>query len=158
MKRTSFAGMECSVAQALELVGDWWTLLVIRDAMLGVRRFEQFQRRLGIARNVLSDRLEKLVESGILARRNYQEHPPRHEYRLTEMGLDLYPVIVSLRQWGDRWAQPGDPPVVVEHLQCRQVTHGRLVCSHCGEPLTALNVRARGRLVPVREEVPEPAA
>jgi DNA-binding HxlR family transcriptional regulator len=158
MRRTSFAGMNCSVAQTLEVVGEWWTLLVVRDAFLGVRRFEEFQRRLGVSRNVLAERLEKLVRYGILDPVRYQDHPPRHEYRLTDKGRDLYPVIVSLRQWGDRWAQDGPPPVVVEHTQCGQVTEAILTCSHCGGELTARNVRARGAVVPAREEQPIPVS
>src|SRR5688572_13736246 len=119
MKRTSFEDMNCSVARTLEVVGEWWTMLVVRDAFLGVRRFEEFQRRLGIARNVLSARLQTLVDHGILERREYQTRPVRYEYRLTEKGLDLYPVLVSLLRWGDRWqAGPDGPPVVLVHEEC----------------------------------------
>src|SRR5687767_5069851 len=103
MRRTSFADMNCSIAQALEVVGEWWTLLILRDVFLGVRRFDDFQKRLGIARNVLADRLDTLVERGILERRPYQDRPPRDEYVLTEKGRDLLPVIHALREWGDRW-------------------------------------------------------
>ena len=94
----------CSVARALEAIGDRWTMLVIRDAFVGVRRFDEFQQRLGIARNVLTDRLSRLVEDGILERHRYQERPPRFEYRLTDKGVDLFPVLVSLMKWGDRHA------------------------------------------------------
>ena len=89
VKRTSFAEMHCSIAQTLEVVGEWWTLLILRDAFLGVTRFDDWQRRLGIARNVLSARLDVLVEQGILERRQYQDHPPRDEYVLTRKGTDL---------------------------------------------------------------------
>ena len=157
MKRTSFAGMECSVAQALEVVGEWWTLLIVRDAFLGVRRFEEFQRRLGVSRNVLTDRLDTLVEHGIFALVRYQDRPPRSEYRLTDKGRDLYPVIVSLRQWGDRWVQPGPPPVIVQHTECGHDSEAVLTCAHCGGGITARNVRARGAVVPVRPEDPVPA-
>lgn len=136
MRRTSFAGMNCSVAGALEILGEWWTMLIVRDAFMGVRRFEDFQRRLGIARNVLTTRLQKLVASGILERRRYQERPERFEYRLTAKGLDLYPILVSLLQWGDRWAPAeGGPPVLLVHRDCGQVSSPYLVCDHCGEPI-----------------------
>src|SRR3954463_2348161 len=98
----TYDDQNCSVARALEVLGDRWTLLVIRDAFLGVRRFDDFQRRLGIARNVLADRLARLTDEGMLERVAYQERPVRHEYRLTEKGIDLWPVVVSLLQWGDK--------------------------------------------------------
>ena len=158
MRRTSFAGMTCSVAQALEVVGEWWTLLVVRDAFLGVRRFDEFQSRLGVSRNILSERLEMLVRHGILEPVPYQEHPPRSEYRLTDKGRDLYPVIVTLRQWGDRWAQAGAPPVQVEHLDCGHDSVALLTCSHCGGELTARNARARGAVVPAQAERPVPVS
>ena len=126
--------MNCSVAGALEILGEWWTFLVLRDAFLGVRRFEDFQRRLGIARNVLTTRLQTLVTHGILERRRYQERPERYEYRLTDKGLDLYPVLASLLQWGDRWtSQEGGPPVVLVHRGCGHQTAPHLACGHCGE-------------------------
>src|SRR5262249_8199804 len=116
MKRTSFAGMHCSIARTLEVVGEWWTLLILRDAFLGIGRFDDFQRRLGIARNVLTDRLQRLVEHGILERHRYQERPERFEYRLTAKGQDLHPVILSLLRWGDRWtAGEEGPPLLLEH-------------------------------------------
>src|SRR5438093_5787947 len=118
MRRTRFADMHCSVARSLDVVGEWWTLLVLRDAFRGVRRFEDFQRDLGIARNVLSDRLQTLVDHGILERRRYSDRPPRDEYRLTAKGLDLYPVIVGLLQWGDKWAADDGPPVILRHKAC----------------------------------------
>ncbi len=127
--------MNCSVAGALEILGEWWTMLIVRDAFMGVRRFEDFQRRLGIARNVLTTRLQKLVAAGILERRRYQERPERFEYRLTEKGLELYPILVSLMQWGDRWAEGGNgPPVVLVHRTCGHRSVPHLVCDQCGEP------------------------
>ena len=132
----------CSVARALEVVGERWSLLVVRDAFMGVRRFDDFQRDLGISRNILSDRLATLVEHGIFERRRYQEHPERFEYRLTEKGLDLNPVLLELMRWGDRWAAPAHgPPVTVEHRDCGHETHAVQACSHCGGELTARNVR-----------------
>jgi DNA-binding HxlR family transcriptional regulator len=138
MRRTSFAGMNCSVAAALEILGEWWTFLVLRDAFLGVRRFEDFQRRLGIARNVLTTRLQTLVAHGVLDRRRYQERPERFEYRLTDKGLDLYPVLLSLMEWGDRWTgQEGGPPLVLVHRACGHQSAPHMVCDHCGGPVTA---------------------
>jgi DNA-binding HxlR family transcriptional regulator len=106
MQRTSFEDVNCSVAQCLEVVGEWWTLLIIRDAFLGVRRFDDFQARLGISRNILNRRLSHLVDHGVLERLPYQVNPPRSEYRLTDKGRDLWHVIAAMRQWGDRWAAP----------------------------------------------------
>src|SRR3954452_13292002 len=106
MQRASFREMHCSVAQCLEIVGEWWTLLIVRDAFLGVRRFDDFQERLGISRNVLHQRLTTLVDAEIFDRVLYSERPPRHEYRLTDKGRDLWPVITTMRQWGDKWAAP----------------------------------------------------
>jgi DNA-binding HxlR family transcriptional regulator len=127
--------MPCSIAQTLEIVGEWWTLLIVRDSLLGVTRFDDWQRRLGIARNVLSARLEQLVEHGILERRRYQEHPPRDEYILTRKGRDLAPVLDALRTWWDRHAAPDGPPAVLVHDDCGEVTTPVPHCSKCGERL-----------------------
>ena len=132
-----YEGQVCSIARALELVGDRWTLLVVRDALRGVRRFEEFRTRLGIAHNVLADRLARLTEAGILERRLYQTRPDRYEYRPTRQGLDLWPVIMSLLLWGDRYAAPQGPPVLVVHRGCGGRLRPGLTCSECGAPLTA---------------------
>lgn len=133
----------CSVAGTLEVVGERWTMLVLREAFTGVRRFEQMQRDLGIARNVLAARLQTLVAHGILERRRYQDRPPRFEYRLTEKGLDLYPALVALMQWGDKYvtAESG-PPVVLVHKACGHEARPQLACSHCGERVGARDIRA----------------
>jgi DNA-binding HxlR family transcriptional regulator len=144
VQRASFRDMHCSVAQALEVVGEWWTLLILRDAFFGFSRFEDFCQRLGISRNILAARLDKLVEAGVLERRPYQDHPPRYDYRLTEKGRELWPVLVSLRQWGDRWQPPaGGPPFEVVHVGCGEVADARLHCARCGEPLTLGSLRHR---------------
>jgi len=146
MKRTSFAGMPCSVARTLEVVGEWWSLLVLRDAFKGVRRFDDFQRSLGIARNILADRLAGLVEHGVLERRLYQERPERYEYRLTAKGLDLYPVIVALLRWGDRWAADEmGPPLVLTHKACGHEGVPVMVCPGCREEVDAHAMRWRPR-------------
>ena len=142
MRRTSFEDVRCSVAQALEVVGEWWTLLIVRDLFLGVRRFDGIQRRLGIARNVLTDRLDHLVARGVVERRPYQANPVRHEYVLTDKGKALWPVIEALRAWGDEWEAPAGPPVEVVHRGCGHTTHAVPTCSHCGEPLRLGDVRA----------------
>jgi DNA-binding HxlR family transcriptional regulator len=110
LKRT-YEGQNCSIARALGLVGERWTLLIIRDALLGLNRFDQFQESLGVARNVLADRLNRLVESGILERRAYSERPPRSEYRLTDKGRELAVPLIALMQWGDRHLSPEPPRV-----------------------------------------------
>jgi DNA-binding HxlR family transcriptional regulator len=142
VQRKSFSAMDCSVAQCLEVVGEWWSMLIVRDAFLGVTRFEDFQRRLGISRNILQQRLTTLVEAGVLVRLPYSEHPPRHDYRLTDKGRDLWPVLTALRQWGDRYAAPSGPPVRVVHKGCGQAAEAVLVCSSCGEPLGPRDVTA----------------
>ncbi|MCU1352833.1 MAG: transcriptional regulator, HxlR family [Acidimicrobiales bacterium] len=142
MQRVSFQDMHCSVAQCLEVVGEWWTLLIVRDALVGVRRFDDFQRRLGISRNVLNQRLGTLVEAGIFDKVPYSERPPRHEYRLTDKGRDLWPVLNAMRQWGDAWAAPDGPPLELVHTTCGEVTTLVTTCSACGEPVGLRDVRA----------------
>src|SRR4051812_29482724 len=110
MLRNDYENQICAIAGSLELIGERWTLLIIRDAFLGIRRFDDFQRHLGIARNVLQTRLERLVDAGILRRARYQERPERFEYRLTSKGVDLWPVLVSLMHWGNRHVYPDGPP------------------------------------------------
>ena len=136
--------MSCSVAQCLQVIGDWWTMLVVRDVFLGVRRFDEFQARLGIARNVLAQRLKKLVDAGVLERRAYQDRPVRYEYVLTDKGRDLWPVLTALRQWGDRHAAPDGPPVKVVHRSCGKAAELVMTCAHCGERVGPRDVRAHG--------------
>ncbi|WP_322749814.1 MULTISPECIES: helix-turn-helix domain-containing protein [unclassified Frankia] len=142
MERKSFADMPCSVAQCLEVVGEWWSMLILRDVFFGVSRFDAFQDRLGISRNVLNQRLNKLVESGILTKKPYSQHPPRYDYRLTEKGRDLWPVLESMRQWGDKHAAPDGPPVLMRHTNCGQVSTAVMTCSSCGESLEARDMQA----------------
>jgi DNA-binding HxlR family transcriptional regulator len=142
MDRKSFAGMDCSVAQCLEVVGEWWSMLIVRDAFLGVTRFDDFQRRLSISRNILHERLTTLVDAGVLVRVPYSEHPPRHDYRLTDKGRDLWPVLTAMRQWGDRHAAPEGPPLQVVHKSCGTVSEAVMVCAACGEPVGPRDVVA----------------
>jgi DNA-binding HxlR family transcriptional regulator len=143
MRWNEIGEVRCSVARALSVVGDRWTLLLLRDLFLGARRFEHFEASLGASPHLLSTRLRKLVDHGIVERRPYQEKPVRHEYRLTAKGRDLYPVMVGLVGWGDRWmSDEHGPPVTFEHKTCGHSTHPELHCSECGEPLRAQDVRA----------------
>jgi DNA-binding HxlR family transcriptional regulator len=144
VKKVSFADMECSIGRSLEVIGEWWTLLIVRDAFLGVTRFDEFATRLGIARNVLTARLDTLVDAGVMERVPYEDgERPRYDYRLTKMGRDLYPVVVTLRQWGDRWLMgEGNEPVLLEHVTCGHTVGGHLVCDHCGEALVPRETRA----------------
>jgi DNA-binding HxlR family transcriptional regulator len=137
-----YAGQNCSIAASLELIGERWTLLILRDAFLGVRRFDDFQSRLGIARNVLQARLARLVDEGLLRRVEYQERPRRFEYRLTSKGVDLWPVLVALLKWGDKHAAPGGPPVVLRHTDCGGEVDDRRMCRKCGRALEADDVHA----------------
>jgi DNA-binding HxlR family transcriptional regulator len=139
----TYENLHCSLASTLEVVGERWTLLVIREAFLGTKRFDVFQKHLGVARNVLADRLAKLVDAGVLERRRYQERPERFEYRLTEKGLDLWPTIVSLLQWGDKHVHGLDArPMVLTHRGCGGEIDDRRICTTCGALLTARDVRA----------------
>jgi DNA-binding HxlR family transcriptional regulator len=142
VERKSFTDMHCSVAQCLEVVGEWWTMLIVRDAFLGVTRFDEFQERLGISRNILNQRLAHLIGHGVLRKVLYNEHPPRYEYRLTAKGRDLWPVLTAMRQWGDQYAAHDGPPLQMIHKECGTVTDAVMTCSHCGEHLTTHDVRA----------------
>jgi DNA-binding HxlR family transcriptional regulator len=147
MKRKRFADMTCPIARSLDVVGEWWTLLIIRDALAGATRFDEF-RKTGIADNILSARLELLVREGILERRAYQEHPPRHEYLLTEKGRDLLPVIVALAKWGSSWTDaPGDPPRLI-HTRCGSEVGLDFHCPTCGEAVAPGEIRVERRSAP----------
>jgi DNA-binding HxlR family transcriptional regulator len=134
VKWSEVGEVNCSVARTLSVVGDRWTLLVLRNAFLGVRRFDDFYASLGVTRHVLASRLARLVECGVFDKVSYQARPPRFEYRLTEKGRDLYGVIATLAMWGDRWMDEGrGAPLLFKHLNCGKRTHPQLVCSECGE-------------------------
>ncbi len=142
MQLTSLSEWNCSIARTLDVVGEWWTLLIIRDAFRGTRRFDDFQASLGVARSVLTARLKKLTDTGVLDRRQYSEHPPRYEYRLTEKGRALFPVVMALLRWGDDWAAgPEGPPMQLVHDPCGTVMHPELTCPVCGGAVSAVNTR-----------------
>ena len=126
----------------MDLLGDWWSPLILRDACMGHRRFEQFQKSLGIGRSVLALRLRRFVDEGLFEKRAYQQNPVRYEYTLTEKGADLFGVLTAMMRWGDRWLDTGSgPPVVLRHRTCDSVTHAAVVCALCGEPLRPQDMR-----------------
>src|SRR3954470_6942652 len=134
MRRTSFADSLCSLSRSLELMGDWWTMLILRDLYLGINRFDDLVEDIGISRNLLTSRLGDLVEHGLAERRAYQDHPPRYEYVLTEPGAELVPIMMALTAWGDRWTPPPEgPPLAFEHHRCGKVFTPRVTCGECGE-------------------------
>lgn len=128
------APRKCSIANALGVIGGRWTLLALREVLLGRRRFDQIAAATGASRDILATRLRKLVEHGVLTRQQYEEHPPRYEYIPTEAGLALQPILHGLMQWGDRYVTEGPAPTVWEHT-CGAELHTRQVCEHCGEPI-----------------------
>lgn len=143
MQRTSFAQMQCSLARGLELIGDWWSPLIIRDLYLNVTRFDDLVADLGISRNLLARRLKALTRHGVIERREYQKRPRRYEYRLTRAGLELVPAIVALTAWGDRWARPKEgSPLHFVHTTCGKRFSPRVTCSACGGGVNAGNVKA----------------
>ena len=134
----------CSIARTLEVVGERWTLLVLRDVLRGTRRFEEFVQSLGVARNVLSDRLERLVAHGLVERKPYQDHPPRFEYHPTPKGSELLVVILGLMHWGDRHlAGRAGPPRLAEHRDCGGAVVEQLTCTSCGQALTPGEITTR---------------
>jgi DNA-binding HxlR family transcriptional regulator len=145
MQRTRLSDLSCSIARTMDVIGEWWTPLILRDLFVGVTRFEDLRRDLGIASNVLTDRLATLAERGIVRKRQYQDNPPRFEYELTEKGRDLFPALLALVRWGDRWeAGRSGPPALLVHEGCKHVTSAQIVCAHCGDELTSENVTAVG--------------
>ena len=143
MLGSKYENQVCSIAAALEVVGERWSLLIVREVFLGVRRFDEIQGDLGVARNVLQARLTSLLDAGVLEKRPYQQRPPRHEYWLTEKGLDLWPTLVALMGWGDRHAAPqAGPPVVLEHRGCGGAIDEHRICERCGRRLSVRDARA----------------
>ena len=142
MRRTRFDRWPCSIARATDLLGDWWTPLVLRECFYGLRRFDELQAALGLARNVLTARLERLVEERILEKHAYQENPPRHDYRLTEKGLALFPVLLAMMAWGDEWLFSGRPPVVLHDRRNGKRVVPAVVDARTGKPIDARSIRA----------------
>ena len=141
MQRTDFSEMTCSIARSLAVAGEPWSPLVLRDVWVGIRRFDDIQRDLGISRKVLAERLRHLVDAGMLERRPYSERPPRHEYALTPKGFEFVDVLMAMAAWGDRWtAGDAGPPALRRHRKCGEITHVELHCSECGEVLRSADV------------------
>ena len=157
MLHRDYPGLDCSVAKALEVIGERWSLLIVRAVMHGNRRFGEIQESLGIARNVLSARLQRLVDEEILERRAYQESPPRYEYFLTEKGLDLWPALIALLNWGDRYSPgPEGPRRLIVHKECGGTVSERGICESCGKLLTARDAKqvpGPGAKVPADDSV-----
>jgi DNA-binding HxlR family transcriptional regulator len=144
-ERFRYSAENCSIRRTLDVVGEKWTLLVLREAFYGVRRFDDFARGVGCARNILSARLNTLVDEGLLHREPYREpgQRARVEYRLTEKGLELFPAVVALMQWGDRWAgEPDGPPVEITHRECGEPVTVSMTCAAGHGPLSARDTRA----------------
>jgi DNA-binding HxlR family transcriptional regulator len=140
MRYEELIDQPCSISRPLAVLGDRWTFVIVKQAFGGVRRFEDFQESLGISRSRLADRLDRLVEHGVLRREPYKDGRTRQEYRLTEKGIELYPILIAIRDWGDRHMAPDGPPVHYRHTGCGGEAHVQLTCERCGEQLTARDV------------------
>jgi DNA-binding HxlR family transcriptional regulator len=135
MKHDELQDLYCSVARTWSVIGERWTMMILRECFRGERRYDHFRSKLGLGSGVLNDRLHVLVDEGVLERVRYQERPDRYEYRLTTKGADLYPVLLSLMGWGDKY-QNDVPPVRLIHRGCGHPAEPRMACAHCGEPLS----------------------
>lgn len=141
MQRTQFGAMACSIARTLDVIGEPWSPLILRDVYAGISRFEQIQQDLGISRKVLTERLKWLVENGVLERRKYSSRPLRHEYVLTTKGAELCDLLLVMVRWGDRWtAGDAGPPVLYRHHACGEISHVELHCSVCDRPMRATDI------------------
>jgi DNA-binding HxlR family transcriptional regulator len=141
MQRTRFGDMACSIARTLDVIGEPWSPLILRDVYVGIDRFEQIQADLGISRKVLTERLKWLVESGVLEREQYEARPPRDRYVLTDKGFELVDLLMVMVAWGDRWlAGEAGPPVLYRHRACGEISHVDLRCAHCGASMHARDV------------------
>ena len=140
MTRDGFGTMHCSMARALDVIGDAWTPLVLRDLYLGLSRFDELADDLGVARNLLTRRLDHLVERGVVERSSYQDHPPRYDYRLTASGREVVPILIALTMWGDHWFGPDEgPPIRFRHT-CGNIVEPVVTCPRCSEPFTLSTV------------------
>ena len=146
MRRTRFDTAPCPIARVTDLFGDWWTPLVLREALLGARRFDEFQTRLSIPRAVLSARLTRLVDEGLLERRRYEDHPPRDEYRLTRKGVAAWDVLAAMWRYGEDWFWDSDrPPYVLADAETGAEVRPRVVDEHSGRPMNSIPIRLRAR-------------
>ncbi len=144
MKRTDTSGWPCTIARSANILGDHWNLLLIRQACRGTRRFDDFQAALGVGRNILAQRLDRLVADGLFTRVEYQSRPSRCEYRLTDQGREVYPILAAMAAWGERWLTgPEGTPLILHHTACDHDMHAVVTCSECAEPIDVRDVRAR---------------
>jgi DNA-binding HxlR family transcriptional regulator len=143
MHRANLAELPCSLARTLQIVGEWWSLLVLRDVCFGWNRFDEIHEHLGIARNILKARLDTLVEQGMVERRRYQQRPDRYEYLPTEKALDFVPALLAVVAWGDRWTATDGPPVLFTHRTCGHDTVATVVCSSCSTSLARADLDFR---------------
>ncbi|MEP1123155.1 MAG: helix-turn-helix domain-containing protein [Ilumatobacter sp.] len=144
MKRVDTSDWPCTIARSAAVLGDHWNLLLVRQACLGTRRFDDFQRELGIGRNILTRRLNQLVDEGLMSRVEYQDKPPRSEYRLTQQGREVYPILAAMAAWGERWLSgPEGTPLVLHHNVCDHDMQAVVVCSECDAPIDVREMQAR---------------
>lgn len=141
-------GRPSSVSRALEVIGDRWSFLIIREALYGATRFDQLQTELNIATNILTDRLARLVDRGVFKKQKYQSTPERFEYLLTSMGIDLHGPLMMMMAWGDRWRADGEPPMLLRHEACGRIFTPQVVCNKCGKPIDAFSMKYRMRYNP----------
>lgn len=142
MERSSFSDFSCSIARTLEVIGEWWSLLILRDLFLGFERFDDIQRNLGVASNILTTRLKKMMEQGIVERRADEQDKRVWRYGLTQQGRDLYPILLALTAWGDKWrAAEGQQPLLIRHQHCGQITSAIPACAVCKEELQLEDIR-----------------
>ena len=142
MSRSGLAQKTCTVARTVEMFGDEWTLMILREMFLGGRRFDELLRQTGASPHTLSQRLKRMEAIGVVHRETYSERPPRHEYRLTDKGRDLWAVIVSMKVWGDKWLNHGETPVAIRHVSCGHIVVPLMCCPQCGEPMDAHDAQA----------------
>jgi DNA-binding HxlR family transcriptional regulator len=141
VQRTTFGKLACSIARTLDVIGEPWSPLILRDVYVGINRFDQIQQDLQISRKVLTERLKWLIEAGVLERQEYSSRPPRHEYVLTAKGMELCDLLLVMVRWGDRWtAGEAGPPVLYRHHACGQISHVELHCSGCDQPMRASDI------------------
>ncbi len=152
MRSSQLVKMTCTIARSVDAIGDPWTIMIVKELFLGQKRFDGFQTYTGISPHLLSVRMKRLEKQGIVQRREYQQRPARYEYRLTQKGIDLWPILVALKDWSARWGKwPEGEPLNIRHKACGHVTALKVVCSHCGEPIQARDVRQEMSAAMVKE-------
>jgi DNA-binding HxlR family transcriptional regulator len=152
MRTTELVKMTCTIARSVDAIGDPWIIMIMKELFLGQRRFDDIQTYTGISPHLLSVRMRKLEKAGIVQRRAYQQRPTRHEYRLTEKGIYLWPILIALKDWSARWGKwPDGEPLKIRHKACGHLTSLKIVCSHCDEPINARDVTQEMSDAMVRE-------